>query len=316
VIRYIVRRLLFFIPVALLVSFLTFMTIHLVPGNPAQILLGEYATPQNVAALNAQLGLDKPLLVQFGLWLLQVFQGNLGTSIQMQQPVLQAIGQRLPVTIELGVTSLLFSLILAFPLGIYSATHRNSWLDWLVNIATLFGTAIPSFVLGLILLLFFAVSLRIFPPGGYVSFSTDPMKNLQELVLPVITLSAGSVAVNMRQIRASMSEVLSQDYVRTARAKGLSERRIEYTHALRNAIVPVLTIVGLQVGSILGGTFVVETIFLWPGIGQLAITSILSKDYPVVQGIVLISAFAYMITNLIVDVLYALLNPQIRFEAK
>jgi len=289
------------------------MTIHLVPGDPAQILLGESATPQTIALLRQQLGLDKPLPVQFGLWLLQVLQGNLGQSIQMQQPVQEAIGQRLPVTVELGVASLLLSLIVAFPLGIYSATHRNSWIDWLVNIVSLLGTAIPSFVLGLLLLLFFSVSMRLFPPGGYVPLDVNPLANLQDLILPMVTLSAGSVAVNMRQIRASMADVLSQDYVRTARAKGLSERRIEYTHALRNAIIPVLTIVGLQFGAILGGTFVVETIFLWPGIGQLAVTSILSKDYPVVQGVVLFSAFTYMITNLVVDVLYALLNPQIRF---
>lgn len=312
-VRYIVRRLLFFIPVAFIVSFLTFMTIHLVPGDPAQILLGESATPQTIALLRQQLGLDKPLPVQFGLWLVQVLQGNLGQSIQMQQPVQEAIGQRLPVTVELGVASLLLSLMLAFPLGIYSATHRNSWIDWLVNIVSLLGTAIPSFVLGLLLLLFFSVSMRLFPPGGYVPLDVNPLANLQDLILPMVTLSAGSVAVNMRQIRASMADVLSQDYVRTARAKGLSERRIEYTHALRNAIIPVLTIVGLQFGAILGGTFVVETIFLWPGIGQLAVTSILSKDYPVVQGVVLFSAFTYMITNLVVDVLYALLNPQIRF---
>ncbi|BCL80090.1 peptide ABC transporter permease [Ktedonobacteria bacterium brp13] len=312
-VRYIVRRLLFFIPVAFIVSFLTFMTIHLVPGDPAQILLGESATPQTIALLRQQLGLDKPLPVQFGLWLLQVLQGNLGQSIQMQQPVQEAIWQRLPVTVELGVASLLLSLLLAFPLGIYSATHRNSWIDWLVNIVSLLGTAIPSFVLGLLLLLFFSVSMRLFPPGGYVPLDVNPLANLQDLVLPMITLSAGSVAVNMRQIRASMVDVLNQDYVRTARAKGLSERRIEYTHALRNAIIPVLTIVGLQFGAILGGTFVVETIFLWPGIGQLAVNSILSKDYPVVQGVVLFSAFTYMTTNLVVDVLYALLNPQIRF---
>jgi peptide/nickel transport system permease protein len=313
VVRYIVRRLLFFIPVAFIVSFLTFMTIHLVPGDPAQILLGESATPQTIALLRQQLGLDKPLPVQFGLWLVQVLQGNLGQSIQMQQPVQEAIWQRLPVTVELGVASLLLSLMLAFPLGIYSATHRNSWIDWLVNIVSLLGTAIPSFVLGLLLLLFFSVSMRLFPPGGYVPLDVNPLANLQDLVLPMITLSAGSVAVNMRQIRASMVDVLNQDYVRTARAKGLSERRIEYTHALRNAIIPVLTIVGLQFGAILGGTFVVETIFLWPGIGQLAVNSILSKDYPVVQGVVLFSAFTYMTTNLVVDVLYALLNPQIRF---
>ena len=313
-IRYIIRRVLFFIPVLIIVSFLTFLTVHLVPGDPAKVLLGESATPQTVAALRQQMGLDKPLPVQFGIWFWQALHGNLGESIQMQQPVLQAIWQRLPVSIELGVGALLLSLVLAFPLGIYAARHHSTWLDWLVNIISLLGTAIPSFVLGLVLLLVFAVSLRIFPPGGYVPFSDDPASNLRDLILPMVTLSAGSVAINMRQIRASMIEVLNQDYIRTARAKGLRERRIAYTHALRNAIIPVLTIVGLQVGAILTGTFVIETIFLWPGVGQLAVNSILSKDYPMVQGIVLLSALAFMFTNLLVDILYAIINPQIRLD--
>lgn len=310
--RYIAQRLIFFIPVALLVSFLTFMIVHLVPGDPAAVLLGESATPQTIAALHKQLGLDQPLPVQFGLWLGQLLHGNLGELIQLQQPVGQAIMQRLPVTLELGTTSLVFSLLLAFPLGVYTATHSNTWADWVVNVISLLGTAIPSFVLGLVLLLFLSVSLRVFPPGGYVPFDSDPMTNLRDLVLPMVTLSAGSVAGNMRQIRAAMIEVLNQDYIRTARAKGLKENTILYNHALRNAIIPVLTIIGIQVGAILAGTFVVETIFLWPGIGQLAVTSILSKDYPIVQGTVLITAFAYMIVNLLVDVCYVLLNPQIR----
>ncbi|HZS76802.1 MAG TPA: ABC transporter permease [Ktedonobacteraceae bacterium] len=312
--RYILQRLFFIIPVALIVCFLTFMVIHLVPGDPARVLLGPEATPDTVAALRQQLGLDKPLLVQFGLWFWQLLHGNLGQSIQLQQPVLDSIIQRLPITAELGISSLLLSLVLAFPLGIYSATHRNSWLDWVVNVLTLISTAIPSFVLGLLLILIFAVNIRFFPPGGYVSFSDDPLGNMRDLILPMITLSLGTVAVNMRQIRANMIEVLSQDYIRTARSKGLPERRVQYIHALRNAVIPVITIVGLQVGAIIGGTFVVETIFLWPGIGQLAVTSILAKDYPMVQGVVLLSAFLYMLANLLVDVCYAVLDPRIRFE--
>jgi peptide/nickel transport system permease protein len=311
--RYILQRIFFIIPVAILVSFLTFMIIHLVPGDPARVLLGEEATPQTIAALRQQLGLDKPVLVQFGLWGWQVLHGNLGQSIQLQQPVLAAIAQRLPVTAELGICSLLYSLILAFPLGIYSATHRNSWVDWLVNVLTLFSTAIPGFVLGLVLLLVFAVNIRLFPPGGYVPFTQDPLANIRNLILPMLTLGTGAVAVNMRQLRASMIEVLSQDYVRTARSKGLSERRVQYLHALLNAFIPVLTIIGLQVGAIIGGAFVVETIFLWPGIGQLAVTSFLSKDYPTVQGVVRLSAFAYMGANLLVDISYAFLDPRIRF---
>ncbi|MDQ2903835.1 MAG: ABC transporter permease [Ktedonobacteraceae bacterium] len=312
--RYIARRIFFMLPVALIVSFTVFMTIHLVPGDPVRVLLGEQATPQAVAALQQQLGLDKPVPVQFVLWLWQALHGNLGDSIQLQQPVLDAIIQRLPVTAELGICALLYSLVLAIPLGIYSATHRNSVIDWIVNVLTLLSTAIPSFVLGLLLIFFFAVGLRLLPPGGYVPFTEDPLANLQDLILPMLALGTGAVAVNMRQIRASMIEALSQEYVKTARSKGLSERRVVYLHVLRNAITPVLTIVGLQVGTILAGAFVIETIFLWPGIGQLAVSSILSKDYPVVQGVVLLSALSYMAINLLVDICYATLDPRIRLD--
>jgi peptide/nickel transport system permease protein len=312
--RYILRRFFFIIPVALLVCFLTFLIIHLVPGDPARVLLGPEAPPETIEALRQQLGLDKPLLAQFGLWFWQLLHGNLGQSIQLQQPVLEAFVQRLPVTAELGICALLFSLLLAFPLGIYSATHRNSWIDWLVNVSILTSTAVPGFVLGLVLILIFAVDIRFFPPGGYTPFSEDPAGNIRALILPMITLATSTTAVNMRQIRANMIEVLSQDYIRTARAKGLRERRVQYLHALRNALNPVITVIGIQVGAIIGSTFVVETIFLWPGVGQLAVSSILSKDYPTVQGIVLLSAFVYMGVNLLVDICYAVLDPRIRFD--
>ncbi|HKW20926.1 MAG TPA: ABC transporter permease [Ktedonobacterales bacterium] len=310
---YVARRLLFMLPVALLVSFVTFMLIHLVPGDPARVLLGEEATPQSVAALRQQLGLDRPLGVQYGLWLWQAIHGNLGESIQLQQPVIQAIWQRLPVTIELGVASLIFSVALAVPLGVMAATNRNGRLDWLVNVTSLLGTAIPSFVLGLLLILVFAVFIRIFPPGGYVPFSEDPLGNLRDLVLPAVALGVGAVAVNLRQVRTSMLEVLHEDYIRTAWAKGLRPRQVNYRHALRNALMPLLTIVGLQVGAILAGTFVIETIFLWPGIGALTIQSIFSKDYPVVQGVVLLAALSYMAVNLFVDIGYKVLDPRVTY---
>lgn len=312
--NYILRRLLFMIPVALVVSFLVFMLIHLIPGDPARVLLGEQATPQTVAALQHQLGLDKPLLVQFGIWFVQLLHGDLGNSIQLQQSVTSALFQRLPVTVELGTTALIFSLVLAFPLGVLVATRRNSWLDWVINVTSLVGTGIPSFVLGLLLIFLFAVAVRWFPPGGYVPFSDDPLNNIRDLVLPALTLATGAVAVNLRQIRSSMIEVMAQDYVRTARAKGLSERRVQYVHALRNSIIPVLTIVGFQVGAILGGAVITETIFLWPGVGALAVTSIFSKDYPVVQGFVLFVAFSYMLSNLLVDISYVIFDPRIRLN--
>ncbi len=312
---FLTRRLIFMIPVALLVSFVTFMLIHIVPGDPARTLLGESATPQSVAALDHQLGLDKPLLTQYILWLGQALHGNLGQSIQLQQPVTQAILQRLPVTAELGIVSLVVSVALAIPLGVVAATHRNTPLDWLINALSLLGTAIPNFVLGLLLILFLAVVIRPFPPGGYAPFTQDPLTNLRDLVLPAVTLATGAVAGNMRQIRASMIEVLSQDYIRTAHAKGLSRNRVYYVHALRNALLPMLTIVGLQAGAILGGAVIIENIFLWPGVGLLATTSILSKDYPVVQGVVLLSALSYMLVNLLVDVGYGALDPRISLNA-
>lgn len=312
--NYILRRLLFMIPVAIVVSFLVFMLIHLIPGDPARVLLGEEATPQTVAALQHQLGLDKPLLVQFGIWFVQLLHGNLGDSIQLQQPVTQALFQRLPVTLELGFASLIFSLILAFPLGILTATRQNSWIDWVINVTSLLGTGIPTFVLGLLLIFLFAVTFRFFPPGGYTPFGDDAFSNVRDLILPMLTLGTGAVAVNLRQIRSSMIETLGQDYVRTARAKGLSERRVQYVHALRNSILPVLTILGFQVGSILGGAVITETIFLWPGVGKLVVDSIFSKDYPVVQGVVLFIAFSYMLSNLLVDISYVIFDPRIRLS--
>jgi len=310
---YIVRRLIFIVPVALLVSFIVFMLIHLVPGDPALVLLGEDATPQNVAALRKELGLDQPLLTQYVLWLGQAVRGNLGQSIQLRQPVLEALVQRAPVTIELGIAALLFSIVIAIPLGVVSATRANSRLDTTVNVTSLLGTAIPGFVLGLGLIIVFAVVIRLFPPGGYVPLLEDPAANLRDLILPMITLGAGAVAVNLRQVRASMIEVLSQDYIRTAWAKGLSRTRVYYIHALRNALLPLLTIVGLQAGAILGGAVIIETIFQWPGLGALAVQSLLSKDYPVIQATVLLSALSYMLVNLLVDVAYALLDPRISY---
>jgi peptide/nickel transport system permease protein len=312
--RYILRRVIFMLPVALFVSFIVFILIHLVPGDPVRVLLGEEATPQTVAALQHQLGLDKPLPQQFGLWLWQAIHGNLGTSIQLQQPVIQALLQRIPVTLELGLASLAYSLALAIPLGVYSATHRKSWLEGLINVSTLVGTAIPNFVLALLLIFLFAVAIRLFPPGGYAPFTDDPTGNVRDLILPMIALGTSTVAVNLRQLRASMVEALEQDYVRTARAKGLSERRVNYIHALRNSLIPLITIVGLQIGQILGGAVVIEVIFLWPGIGKLAIDSIFAKDYPVVQGVVLLAAFSYMLVNLLVDVSYVFLDPRIRLN--
>jgi peptide/nickel transport system permease protein len=312
--QYILRRLLLMIPVALIVSFITFMLIHLIPGDPARVLLGEEATPQALAALHKQLGLDDPIIVQYIRWLGNLLHGDMGQSIQQNEAVSTSIIQRLPVTIELGIAALVYSIVLAIPLGILAAAQKNTIIDWIIGLVTLIGTSIPGFVLGLLLIFFFAVFLRIAPPGGYISLGEDPVQNLQDLILPMITLGTGAVTINLRQVRAIMLEVLEQDYIRTARAKGLSNTRVLYIHALRNALLPVLTIVGLQAGAILGGAFIVEQIFLWPGIGSLALNSILSKDYLVVQGVVLLSALSYMAVNLAVDLSYSLLDPRISYH--
>ncbi len=312
---YIARRVAFIIPVALVVSFLTFMLIHLIPGDPARVLLGEEATPQNVAALDKQLGLNQPITTQYLQWLGHALHGNLGQSIILQQPVPTALAQRLPVTLALGVVGLLFSLVVSIPLGVLAASFRNSPIDYVVNVLSIIGSTVPSFVLGLVFILVFAVLLKIFPPGGYVPFNQDPVQNLRDLIMPAIVLGSAAVSINMRQVRANMLEILHQDYIRTARAKGLTRRRVLFVHALRNALLPLLTIVGIQVGAILGGTFIVESIFLWPGIGSLAIQSILAKDYPVVQGVVLLSALAYMTANLLVDIGYGFLDPRISYAS-
>jgi peptide/nickel transport system permease protein len=313
---YIVRRLALMVPVALLVSFLTFMLIHLVPGDPALALLGPEAPPDTVAAVHKSLGLDQPLYTQYFIWLTNTLHGNLGESFRLHQPVTEAIVQRLPVTLELGLAALLFSLILALPLGIVAATHQGGRVEWLINIMALLGTTIPPFVLGLLLILGFAVFAHLLPPGGWVSFGDDPMGNIRDLILPMLALAVGAVAGNLRQVRASMIEVLGQDYIRTARAKGLAERVVEYRHALPNALLPVITLVGLQAGAILAGAFVIETIFLWPGIGQLGVNGIFNKDYPVVQGTVLLSALSYMTINLLVDVTYAIVDPRINYGTR
>ncbi len=313
---YIVRRLALMVPVALLVTFVTFMLIHLVPGDPARTILGEEATPETVAALHQQLGLDQPIWTQYTIWLNNAVHGNLGTSIQLHQPVTQAIVQRFPVTLELGIASLLFSLVLAVPLGVLAATRRGGRADWLVNVTALLGTTIPTFVLGLLLILIFAVFAKILPPGGYIPFADDPIDNIRHLILPMLALGSGLVAGNLRQVRASMLEVLSQDYIRTARSKGLADRIVHYRHALPNALLPLITLVGLQTGAILAGAVVIETIFLWPGIGQLGFNSIFAKDYPVVQGTVLLAALSYMVVNLLVDITYALVDPRISYGTR
>jgi peptide/nickel transport system permease protein len=289
------------------------MLIHLTPGDPVQIMLGEEATPQNIAALRHELGLDQPLLVQFFAWLAHVLRGDLGRSIRSHQPVLEAILERLPVTIELTFLAMFVSLLIAIPTGIISATRRNSLSDLVTTTGALFGVSMPNFFLAILLIFVFALHLRWLPPIGFTPIAKDWVENLRGMILPAITLGAAAAAIIARLTRSSLLEVLNQDYIRTARAKGLGEQAVIYAHALKNAMIPVLTIVGLQVGALLGGAVITETIFVLPGVGQLVVDSIFRRDFPLVQGAVLFICLAHLGVNLVVDVLYGFLDPRIRY---
>jgi peptide/nickel transport system permease protein len=310
---YIVRRLLLMLPVAFLVTVGVFMLIHLSPGDPALVIVGEDRTPQAIAEIHRQLGLDQPLYVQYFIWVGHIIRGDWGRSITTHEPVATAILERLPATLELGITALVWSLLVAIPLGTIAAVRRGSVVDQLATGITVSGVSIPNFFIGIVLIFLLSVTLRIFPFGGYVPITEDPLQSLRHVVLPAIALGTAGAAINMRFTRSSMIEVLNLDYVRTAWAKGASWRRVVFVHALKNALIPVVTIVGIQIGGIIEGAVVTETVFTWPGVGRLAVESIFNRDYTVVQGIVLLAAFSYMFANLLVDVVYAWLDPRISY---
>ena len=254
--------------------------------------------------------------LQYVAWLGHAVQGDLGRSFQNKQKVSEAIIERLPATFELGAAALLISITFALAIGILSAVKRNSVVDLLSTSITLLGVSFPSFFLGIVLILLFAYVIpgHIFPPGGYAALTTDVGQNLRYLVLPAVTLATASLAVNLRQVRSSLLDVFGLEYMRTARAKGLREGTVITRHALKNALIPVVTLIGIQIGAIIEGAVITETIFFWPGIGRLAVQAIPSNDYPVVQGVVLVSAFSFMLSTLLVDVLYAWIDPRISFS--
>ncbi len=311
--QYVIRRLLLMVPVAFLVTVIVFGLMRLAPGDPVLVYAGEERDPESLQELRVLYGLDQPLPIQYVVWLQHAAQGDLGRSLRTRQPVREAIIERLPATIELGLAAILLSVSVALAVGTISAIKRNSVVDLLATGITLGGVSLPNFFLGLILILVFGLALRLPPPGGYVPFVEDPLGNLRRLILPAITLATASTAVNMRQIRSSLLGVFSQESIRTARAKGLGERPVIVRHAMKNALIPVVTIVGLQVGAIIEGAIITETIFFWPGVGRLAVDSITGLDYPVVQAIVLVSALSFMLSTLAVDILYAWLDPRISY---
>lgn len=310
--RFLLKRLIAMIPVLVLVSLVVFFLLHLTPGDPAVIMLGEEATPQALAALRHDLGLDQPIGVQYMTWLGRVLKGDLGYSIRTHQPVPEAILERLPVTFELTLLAMVISLVIALPTGILSATRRNSKADLVSTTVSLLGVSMPNFFLAILLIFVFSLRLRWLPPIGYTPVSQNLLENLRGMVLPAITLGVAAAAVVARLTRSSMLEVLSQDYIRTARAKGMSERLVIYRHALKNALIPIATVLGLQTGVLLSGAVITETIFVLPGVGGLVVSSIFERDFPLVQGVVLFLALMHLVVNLGVDIMYAYLDPRIR----
>lgn len=313
---YIIRRLILIIPVVLFVTVILFVVLRLTPGDPAQVELGEQATPETVAALHHQLGLDKPVPVQYVIWLGRLARGNLGKSLANSQSVVSLIGERLPVTIELGILSFILTVVLAAILGTLSAIYRRSLLGPAVTLFAAVFFSFPDFFLAILLILAFAVKLRLVPVSGYVPLygaDSNVGQNLQHLILPVLALSLGGAAYFARLIRASLLETLFLDYIRTARAKGLSEARVITRHAMKNAALPVVTLLGLRLGFILSGAVIVEYIFALPGVGRLAVDAINSRDYPIVQGVVLMVALMVMLANLITDISYAAVDPRISY---
>ena len=310
--RFVVRRLVLSIPILLLVSIMVFGLIHLIPGDPARVILGQEATPEAIAGLRHELGLDRPLIVQYLTWLGNVLRGDLGRSLADRSPVIEQIKLRLPVTLELTIGTFIVALLIALPAGILSATRRGSVVDYASTLVALGGLSIPSFWLAIMFILFFAVRLRWLPASGYVPFTEDPRANLAAMIMPMVATGIRESAALTRMLRSSMLEVLSADYVRTARSKGLSEWLVVIRHALRNALVPVVTSAGLLLAGLLGGLVITETIFAIPGFGRLIVEAIYQRDFVTVQGAVLVSALLVVVVNLIVDLIYALIDPRIR----
>ena len=305
-IRYISIRLLFALPALWLILTMVFLLAHIVPGDPVAQMLGEGARAEDLTQLRHALGLDLPLPVQYGRYLAGVLHGNLGESFRFQRPVLKVVAEHYPATLELAAVALLICALIGIPAGVLAAHKRGERTDHAVGVLTLFGLSVPNFALGPVLILFFSVVLGWLPVSGRGGIS--------HLILPAFTLGAALAAILTRMVRTSVIEELSADYMRTARSKGVSESGVLFRHALRNALIPILTILGLQFGTLLAGTIVTESIFSWPGIGRLAVQAIGARDYPLLQGCILLIAVSYVFVNLLTDLVYALVDPRVRFE--
>jgi peptide/nickel transport system permease protein len=303
--KYIIKKLLMMIPILLGLTIILFLILHLAPGDPVHLVVGPNVTPEVYENVRRSMGLDRPLIIQYFDYLSNLVKGDFGSSILQHRPVADIVLERFPITIGLGVRALLLSFLIAVPVGIIAAVNRNKSADFIAMTFALVGISMPTFWFGIILLYFFAYKLGLFPISGYGTW--------KHLVLPVITMGLTDAAVIARMMRSSMLEVIGQDYIRTARAKGLREKVVTNKHALKNALIPVITLLGMRMGWIIGGSVTLEIIFSIPGLGRTMVDSIFSRDYPVVQGSVLILATSVMISNLIADILYALVDPRIRY---
>jgi peptide/nickel transport system permease protein len=312
--RYVARRLVAMIPVLIIVSFVAYALIMVLPGDPAQMMLGEQVANDNSAylALRAELGLNRPIPVQYADWAWRAARGDFGMSLKYKQPIADEIGAHIFPTVELAAFALLIALAIALPAGMVSALNPNSPMDYVATLGALSGVAFPHFFLGILLIYAFAVALHVLPPSGYVAPWEDLGANLRLMLLPALALSSGIAAVIMRQVRSSLLEVLQHEYVITARAKGLTEAAVVGAHALKNALIPVVAVIGLQAGTLIGGAVVIETIFSIPGMGRLIVDSMYFRDYPVVQAALLLLAVAILVTNLLTDLAYGYLDPRIR----
>lgn len=310
---YIIRRVLATIPVMGVVAVFVFLLLHLTPGDPAAVIAGDYARPEDIARIRAKLGLDQPLYVQFVTWLGSVLRGDLGVSIFSNLPVSKLIAQRLEPTVALSVSTTVFAVLLAVPMGLLAAWKAGTWVDRFVMVFAVVGFSVPVFVIGYVLMYVFSLKLGWFPVQGYKSITDGFWPFLQSIALPTIALGVVYTALIARISRASVLEVLTEDYIRTAKAKGLANTPLLIRHALKNAAVPIVTIIGIGVALLIGGVVVTESVFNIPGLGRLTIDAVLRRDYPIIQGVILVFSGVYVVVNLVIDLLYTVLDPRIRY---
>ena len=310
---YVIRRILATIPVMGVVAVLVFLMLRLSPGDPAAIVAGDFATAEDIAQIRARLGLDRPMLEQFVLWIGQLVRGDLGYSIFLNRPVLGLILERVEPTLALSLTTMVFAIVLAIPMGVLAAWRAGSWVDQLVMALSVLAFSVPVFLIGYGLVIGFALTFDLLPVQGFVSLADDPVAFARHLVLPTVTLGLVYTALLARITRGTMLEILNEDFIRTARAKGLAEPRVLILHALKNASVPIVTTIGVGLALLIGGVVVTESVFAIPGIGRLTIEAVLQRDYPVIQGVILVVAGVYVLVNLLIDLSYCLLDPRIRY---